>query len=149
VTTLLVAVAVLGTGTIAGVLVSVAGAIAPTFVQLPGERYVQVHQLLDRRFDPLMPILNALTMVGTIILVVVRGYPVRLLYIAVAVLMALVAAVSGMVNVPINRKVLAWDADHPPREWAELRTRWARWNLVRTVFAIGAFVASTTGAVLR
>ena len=144
----LAAVAVLGTGILAGVLVSVARAIAPTFLVLPGERYVQVHQLLDRRFDPLMPILSAVTTVQVVVLVVVGDYPVRVLYVTTLVLIGLMAAVSGVVNVPINRKVLAWDPADPPADWADLRIRWTRWNLARTVCAVGAFAASTSALVL-
>lgn len=66
----LTAVFLLLTGLLAGTLFTVEVAVVPTLGALPGERWVQVHTLLDHRFDPMMPRINMVTLASCLGLVI-------------------------------------------------------------------------------
>jgi uncharacterized membrane protein len=144
----LVLLVLLGSGTVAGTLFAVARAVVPTLVALPGERYVQVHQLLDRRFDPFFPNVTRVTMAAVLALVLLpaTGWPARSWLLAGLAATVLVAVVSDTRNVPINKRIQDWDPDDRPAEWDALRERWCRAHRVRTVFAVAAFAAYATAA---
>ena len=55
---LLIGLFLLGTGALAGVLMAVEMAMVPMLCALRGERWIEVHRLLDPGFDPLMPRVN-------------------------------------------------------------------------------------------
>jgi uncharacterized membrane protein len=135
-------VVVLGSGTVAGTLFGVARAVVPTLQALPGNRYVQVHQLLDRRFDPFYPWVTRVTMAAVLVLLVLPvGWTQRSLLIAGLIASVLLAVISDTRNVPINKQISQWDPENHPAEWEGLRTRWGRANSVRTVFALAAFAS--------
>jgi hypothetical protein len=145
---LLAVAVVLAVGTLAGTLVAVATAVVPVFRALPAARYIQLHQLLDPGFDPLMPWISRLAMLASVALVVLAPHPAaRFAWGAGLLLTGLVAVVSEVRNVSINRRVLSWDPQSPPADWALLRARWARGHQLRTCFAVAAFLADI-GAVL-
>ncbi|MBT2208990.1 MULTISPECIES: DUF1772 domain-containing protein [Actinomadura] len=129
-----------GSGTVAGTLFAVWRAIVPTLVALPGDRYVQVHQLLDRRFDPLLPWVTRVTMATAVVFALLPvGLTARLLCGAGLAMSVLVAVVSDTRNVPINRTISGWDPEAAPAGWDDLRARWCRANSVRTAFALAGF----------
>jgi uncharacterized membrane protein len=136
-------------GLLAGTLFMVEVAIVPTFGALPADRWVQVHRLLDRRFDPLMPRVNKLSLAVCASLVVLAGsYPAKIAF-AVAGLGTIgVAAVSEAFNVRLNRRLEAWDAAALPAEWPRLRSRWASANRARTLLALAAFAGAVLGGLL-
>jgi uncharacterized membrane protein len=144
-------VAVLTSGTVAGVLFSVARAVAPTFDALPGDRWVQVHQLLDPHFDPFMPRVTKVTLAAAAVVTALgRPWPAQLLFGAGLAASVGVALVSEVANVPMNRRVLAWRADDLPAEWPAVRERWKRANRLRTACAWAAFALYAAGtAVIR
>lgn len=145
----LLAVFLLLSGTLAGVLFAVEVAIVPAVGALPGERYVQVHRLLDRRFDPLMPRVNKVALAVCALLVVVAGGLWPRVAIALAGLCIVgVAVVSERWNVRFNRVVDRWDAEAPPDGWQGIRARWAAANRVRTLFALAGFGVAILGAAL-
>jgi uncharacterized membrane protein len=49
-------------------------------------------------------------------------------------------ALTATVHLPMNEYIATWSASNPPADWAAIRARWARWNLVRTVAAGVSFV---------
>jgi uncharacterized membrane protein len=61
----------------------------------------------------------------------------------------LVAAMTFAVNVPLNNKLMTWDAAAPP---ADLRAIWAPWdrvNTIRTFVSVGVFLLEAVAASLR
>jgi hypothetical protein len=136
-------------GALAGVLFTVEVAIVPAVGALPGERFVQVHRLLDRRFDPLMPRVNkaALAVCGTLVILAGGVWPRAAIAFAGLCIVA-VAVVSEGWNVRLNRVVDRWDPEALPDDWTGIRTRWAAANRVRMLFAIAGFVATIVGAAL-
>ena len=62
---------------------------------------------------------------------------------------ALIAALTRAVNVPLNNKLMTWDAAAPP---ADLRAIWAPWdrvNNIRTLVSAGVFLLEAVAANLR
>lgn len=136
-------------GALAGVLFTVEVAIVPAVGTLSGERFVQVHRLLDRRFDPLMPRVNKVALAVCATLMVLAGDVWPRIAIALAGLcIVAVAVVSEGWNVRINRVVDRWDPEALPDDWSEVRTRWAAANRVRTLFAVAGYAATIIGAAL-
>jgi uncharacterized membrane protein len=142
----LAALLLLLSGALAGVLVAVEIAVVPMLADLPGESYVQVHRLLDPRFDPLMPTVDKIALaVGLALIVLAPGAAAKSAFAVAEAGLVGVALVSELSNVRINRAIDTWEADRLPRMWAETRTRWARANRLRTWIALAGFAATIAG----
>ncbi|WP_157972468.1 DUF1772 domain-containing protein [Saliphagus sp. LR7] len=81
--------------------------------------------------------------VGSAILVVVRGQWTTLssqLFLA-GLIVYLVGTflVTMRIHIPMNDRIATWSPGSPPDEWATVRSRWARWNHVRTMAAVVSF----------
>lgn len=136
-------------GLATGVLVTGAVALVPCFRALPPDRYVEVHKLLDRRIDPMMPILVVVSAALALTLTFVTGDTARSVLFAVgAILMAGVAVVSVSTAVPLLRThVRDVDPADLPADWYDLRRPWRAWHLVRTLLAVGSLLAIASAAV--
>ncbi|MEV4173356.1 DUF1772 domain-containing protein [Nonomuraea sp. NPDC049709] len=142
--------ALLGSGTTAGVMFAVAISMVPALGAMPVPRYVEAHQLLGRNWDPTMPIIVITTTLAGLALVPLSGDPARtVLHAAAAVLMLGVAGVSHLLNVPLNRavKALGPGSSIPPG-WVDPRPTWRGYHLVRTALAGAAFALNATAVVL-
>lgn len=137
--------ALVGGGLSAGVLFCVALSIAPAFAALPPGRYVEVHRLIGRPYDKVMP-WTVLSTTAADIALAARGGEATGLYAAAAGLLFAVSAISHLGNVPINRRVKSLDPAAVPVGWNDPRMLWRNWNLLRTCCAIVAF-ALTAAAV--
>lgn len=104
--------------------------------------YVEFHQLTNRTFNPYMPIVVIGALAGGVILAVmygVRSVPGQLAA-AGAVCYALVLIVALLTDVRINHQIASWSIQNPPRDWSEVRARWIRFHIIRTLFSVPAFV---------
>ena len=137
--------AVLGSGLTAGVLFSVALSVVPAFAGVPAQRYVELHKLIGRRYDHVMPPM-VLTWTLLDVLLAVRGA--GALFAVAAVLGSGVAAVSQLGNVPINRQVKRLPTGPVPAGWADPRGRWRAYNLIRTYLAVLALAANACALAL-
>lgn len=147
--TVLSAAFLLLTGILAGTLFTVEVAMVPALGALPPERWVQVHLLLDRRFDPLMPRINKVSLVICFALVILAdGFGAKLAFAIGGICTVGVALVSEFFNVRMNRHISGWDPQAPPPGWHGLRTRWASFNRVRTLIAVAGFASTIAGAAL-
>lgn len=145
--TLLASAFLLFTGLLAGTLFTVHMAIVPALAVLTGPRWVQVHTLLDKRFDPMMPNINKISLVVCAVLVFLADGTSTKIWFALGGLCTVgVAVVSEAFNVRMNHHVSKWNPDAPPPEWLGLRSRWASANLVRTLIAIAGFACTIVGA---
>lgn len=137
-------------GVLAGVLVGVELAVVPALAALPGDRYLQVHRLIDPRFDPVMPRLSQVALgAGIVVTVAVPGLAAKLAGGFAVLSIIAVAAVSEAHNVRMNRHMDTWNAEHLPTGWESLRTRWGRWHRVRTAASIAGFIAAASVPFLR
>lgn len=146
---LLIAVFVLLAGLLAGVLFAVEMAIVPTIQALAPEPWINVHILLDRRFDPMMPRINKVALaISAVLIVFTPGIGAKLAFGVAAVCIVGVAYVSEAYNVRMNKKIAAWDLADLPQDWGALRARWASANRVRTLIALAGFVATIAAVAL-
>jgi uncharacterized membrane protein len=102
--------------------------------------YVEFHQHTNRTFDPYMPIVVIGALAGGTALVVmygVRSIPGQLAA-AGAVCYALVIIIAITTNVSINQQITSWSIQNPPREWAQMRARWIRFHVIRTLVSVPA-----------
>lgn len=139
-----------GSGLTAGVLFCVALSVVPAFIGMPPERYVELHKLVGRRFDRVMP---AVVLSWTLLDAVLaagghRPADSRVLFALAAVAGCGVMAVSQLGNVPINRRVKIMPAGAVPAGWADPRSRWRVLHLVRTYCAVLGLVVNACALVV-
>jgi uncharacterized membrane protein len=139
--------AALATG---GLLVNWIG-LGRAMSRLSASAYVEFHQHTNRTFDPYMPIVVIGALAGGVGLAVMFGVhsiPGRLAA-AGAVGYALVLIVAVSTNVRINHRVASWSIQNPPGNWAQMRARWIRFHIIRTLFSVPAFAVYALAAILN
>jgi hypothetical protein len=142
-------VVLVGSGLTAGVLFSVALSIVPAFLGVEPHRYVELHKLVGRRYDHVMPPMVAVWTLSDAVLAIGAGTASgRLLFGVAAGCGAAVAAVSQLGNVPINRLVKRMPAGPVPANWSDPRARWRAFNLARTYLAAIALAANACALLL-
>lgn len=143
---LLDVVALVGGGVTAGVLFCVALSIVPAFNALPIDRYVELHRLVGRNYDPTMPIIVlASTLACALRAALTPGWPRFAPFAVAALLLLAVSGVSHLGNVPINRLVKGAQAH--PSQLDRLRRRWRVLHLLRTGLALLALTCEAAGVV--
>jgi uncharacterized membrane protein len=110
--------------------------------------YIEFHQQTNRTFDPYMPIVVVGALAGGVALAVMYGVHSIAGQLAAtgAVCYALVITIGVPTGVRINHQVARWPVQNPPREWAETRTRWIRFHVIRTLFSVPAFAVYVLAA---
>ena len=139
--------AALATG---GLLVNWIG-LGRAMSRLSVSAYIEFHQHTNRTFDPYMPIVVIGALAGGVALAVMYGVhsiPGQLAA-AGAVCYALVLIVSVSTNVRINHQIASWSIQNPPREWAQIRARWIRFHIIRTLFSVPAFAGYVLATMLN
>jgi hypothetical protein len=118
--------------------------LQPVVARLDDIPQIRMQQGMLRTFGRVMPILLPLTSVLIVLTAVVApaGAPRVLWVVAAAVLIAFTLAV----NVPINKRTLTWDAEHPPEGWQADRQRWHTYQGVRAVL-VAVWSLCAVGAV--
>ena len=102
--------------------------------------YIEFHQHTNRTFDPYMPMVVVGALAGGVVLAVMYGVhsiPGQLAA-AGAVCYALVVIIGVPTCVRINKQIAYWSIQDPPREWAQMRARWLRFHVIRTLFSVPA-----------
>jgi uncharacterized membrane protein len=141
--------AVLISGVAAGGLVNVLIAQVPTFRALTPSDYVTVKQMVHVNTKRYLPWLFRACLLPGIALVALRTDPLgRALAIGGVVHIIIVAVISERFNQPLNREVQSWSPAQPPAELDAVRTRWAKFNLIRTINAVVALALFAACAVL-
>lgn len=141
--------AVMGSGTVAGVLFAVALSTLPALIAMPPGRYVYAQKLLGRNWDPTMPVLVlGSTLVEIVLAVAAPGIAAVLLFGGAAVALAGVSVVSHWCNVPINRQTRELDPDRMPEDWHDPRPLWRRWHFVRTALALVALACTAVAVTI-
>ena len=110
--------------------------------------YVEFHQHTNRTFDPYMPIVVIGALAGGVALSVMYGVhsiPGQLAA-AGAVGYALVIVIGVPTCVRINHQIESWSIQDPPRDWAQIRARWVRFHIIRTLFSVPAFAVYVLAA---
>jgi hypothetical protein len=96
-----------------------------------------------------MPILLPVTSVLIVLTAVLApdGAP-RVLWVIAAGAAAVLIAFTLKVNVPINKRTLTWDAEHPPERWRADRRRWHSYQGVRAVLLAVWFLCAVAAVTL-
>jgi uncharacterized membrane protein len=139
--------AALATG---GLLVNWIG-LGRAMSRLSASAYVEFHQHTNRTFNPYMPIVVYGALAGGIALAAMFGVhsiPGQLAA-AGAICYALVLIIAVSTDVRINRQIASWSIQNPPREWAQIRARWIRFHIIRTLFSVPAFAVYVLAAMLN
>jgi hypothetical protein len=121
--------------------------LQPVVARLDDTPQIRMQQGMLRTFGRVMPILLPLTSVLILLTAVVApaGAP-RGLWVVAAVAAAALIAFTLTINVPINKRTLTWDAEHPPQGWRADRRRWHTYQGVRAVLLAVWFLCAV-GAV--
>jgi uncharacterized membrane protein len=100
--------------------------------------FLEMHQGAVRGLNTLLPALALISILLTVALTwLARGKGVVFwLYLGVLLLMVAGGVVTRFFNQPINAQVMAWTADSLPTNWADLRTAWWNWHVVRTALSV-------------
>ncbi len=125
--------------------------LARAMSRLSVSAYVEFHQLTNRTFDPYMPIVIIGALAGGVALALmydVHSIPGQLVA-AGTVCYALVIIIGVPTCVRINHQIASWSVQNPPSEWAQMRARWIRFHVIRTLFSIPAFALYVAAMILR
>jgi hypothetical protein len=119
--------------------------LQPVVARLEDTPQIRMQQGMLRTFGRVMPILLPLTAVLIVAtaLVAPDGAP-RVLWVVAAVAAAMLIAFTLAVNVPINKRTLTWDAEHPPEGWRADRRRWHTYQGVRALLLAVWFLCAVT-----
>ncbi len=140
-------VAALATG---GLMVNWIG-LARAMKLLSSSAYTEFHQSTNLTFDPYMPIVVVGALLGGVVLVVlfdIRTVSGQLSAAGVACF-ASVLAISLATSVRINKQIAGWSIEHPPADWATVRTRWVRVHVLRTLISVPALIFYLVAVILR
>jgi uncharacterized membrane protein len=139
----------LGSGITLGVFFAVAVSVSPALFSMPPDQYVEAHQLLGKGYHPSMPIITNITMFGGFgLAALVHNPTATALFLAGAVVVIGIQAVSHLGNVPINRGLKAYAGLPDDSEWTDPRPQWRFWHRIRTALAAIALLANSLGAAL-
>jgi Domain of unknown function (DUF1772) len=121
--------------------------LQPVVARLEDTPQIRMQQGMLQTFGRVMPILLPLTSALIVLTAVVApdGAP-RVLWVIAAAAAAVLIAFTLAVNVPINKRTLTWDAEHPPEEWRADRRRWHTYQGIRAVLLAVWFLCAV-GAV--
>ena len=70
------------------------------------------------------------------------------MWVIAAIAAAVLIAFTLIVNVPINKRTLTWDAHHPPEDWRTERSRWHTYQGIRAALLGIWFLCAVTALAL-
>jgi hypothetical protein len=100
-------------------------------------------------FGRVMPVLLPLTSALIILAAVLApAGPAQLLWVLAASAAVIMIAFTLTINVPINKRTLTWDPDHPPEGWQTNRQRWHTYQGIRALLLALWFLCAATAVTL-
>lgn len=121
---------------------------------LSAVQYVAMHQMRDKTFRRVMPVVGLTTVtlvVLSVIFAVGSGPPLALSSVAAALLL-LDIAFTVTRQLPVNARIQSWTDATIPADWSRTRDQWAAQHLIRTgicLVAYGCFLAAALFALTR
>jgi hypothetical protein len=135
------------TGWLAGAESASWALLQPVVARLEDTPQIKMQQGMLRTFGRVMPILLPLTSVLIVVTAVLApSAAARLLWIIAAIAAAILIAFTLTINVPINKRTLTWDPEHPPDGWRNDRHRWHAYEGVRALL-LGVWFLCAVAAV--
>jgi Domain of unknown function (DUF1772) len=121
--------------------------LQPVVARLDDTPQITMQQGMLRTFGRVMPILLPVTSALIVLTAVVApGGSARLLWVIAAIAAAILIAFTLTINIPINKRTLTWDPEHPPEAWRNDRHRWHTYQGVRALL-LGVWYLCAVGAV--
>lgn len=117
---------------------------------LSAREYVALHQMRDKTFRKVMPVIGLTTLalvVLSTVFVLVPGPP-RTLGSVAAALLLLDIVLTVTRQVPLNARIQSWTDTTIPDDWSRTRDQWARQHLVRTGLCLVAYACFLAAALL-
>lgn len=142
-------------GLMAGLFFAYSVSVVLALDTLPASAYTRVMQSINEK------ILNAVfgiafggaivVPVGGALFVVGGGHWTatygQLFLVATLVYLVGTAGITARIHIPMNDYIETWSVESPPDDWRAIRSRWARWNHVRTAAAVVSFILSLVATV--
>ena len=115
--------------------------VHPVIRRLESGDHIRVEQGFLQTFGRVMPVLMPVSAVATVAYAVAGdgGDGNALRWVSVWLVLASVIT-TLTVNVPINAATSRWDPEHPPPDWRATRQRWEKFQGIRTVPLLLAFI---------
>ena len=142
--TIVPVVAVVCAGLLAGIYVGYRAGAYHALQKLSPSSFVQFQQVLHRHYAKFMPPLLLSALLAALVwLVMMRPRwtsPEFWLVVASTCGIVLVAALTRVVNIPLNNRLMTWNIDAPPGDLREIWTPWDRVNTIRSLVSTGVLV---------
>ena len=109
---------------------------------LSATQYVAMHQMRDKTFRRVMPVLGLSTlglMVASTALALASDIP-RLLGAAASLLLLVDVVLTVTHQLPLNQKIQGWTEATIPDDWRQARDRWAFHHKVRSILGGASYV---------
>ena len=108
--------------------------VQPVIARLDDTPQIRMQQGMLQTFGRVMPVLLPVTSVLIVVSAVLApAAAARVLWVIAAMAAAILIAFTLRVNVPINKRTLTWDAQHPPDGWQADRHRWHTYQGIRAL----------------
>lgn len=135
--------AIASTGLLAGAFMNGILNVVPTFYEEPSNVHLVFRTRLMHHNSLVMQFLMFASIVTLLWCTVVVRYAsiVTGLFILSAALALTSLLVTRLGNVPINQLIKTWPPSNPPADWLFLLNKWNKYNLIRSLAAIGCFFA--------
>jgi len=138
------AIAVVCTGLLAGIYLGHRAGAHYALQRISASSFVQFQQVVHIHFAKFMPPLVLTGLASTIIwLVLVRSlWATTEFWLVAASLCGIIAiaAMTRIVNIPLNNELMTWNVGSPPGNFREIWMPWDRVNTIRTVVATGVVI---------
>ena len=117
---------------------------------LSATQYTAMHQMRDKTFRKVMPVLGLATfglLLFSTAVGLAPGVP-RFLGAAAVLLLLLDIAVTLGRQLPLNHSIQTWTEATIPGDWADVRDRWALHHRVRSFLGLAAYACFLVAVVL-
>ena len=104
---------------------------------------VAAERAIYQAYGRVMPfVMTAAILSGVLISSLLPATRARTLALVATSCLVAMLAITFAGNIPINRRIVRADPEHPPADWRELRRRWDRFHAARNLLNVTAFVLS-------
>jgi uncharacterized membrane protein len=139
---LIMALALLTTGLLAGVFYYGTFTLIPAFYEVPIDVHLKFRVVMMNHNAVYVQLLTAIAIITPALLAIVSKHSrlIRIFAIAAAIAALISIITTRFGNVPINRMMRVWEASAAPANWRQVLEQWNFYNYIRTVFALASFV---------
>jgi uncharacterized membrane protein len=120
---------------------------------LSPESFVKFHQVAYLHFaKSMLPVVLTALLAGLTWLVMLRSQWRSAEFWLIAVSMcgiAVIAAITRTVNIPLNNQLMTWSTSSPPSNLREIWAPWERAQTIRTFVAVGVLILEAVALSLR